>query len=136
MDREDYVKDLDSRYRMFADTYSLLLYNGGHYKEAVTYQEKAIAKLEDPDADMYARYVTYLRKDGQVDKAFAEAERIIRDGNAKDTVRSEFKALYLQLGKMGDYNSYIAKLDEAADLKEKASWFKKMIDILAPLFSN
>ena len=133
--KEEYFKSLDSDYGMFADTYALLLYRLGKYKEAQTYQEKAFAMAGDISPDMNARYVTYLNKNGEFDKAFTEAEKLIETGGATDSIKNDFKILYTKLNKQGDYNTYLAKLEESAYLKEKTMWLKKMIDMPAPAFS-
>lgn len=133
--KAEYLKSLDSYYGMYADTYALLLYNSGKYKDALTYQDKAFALMETGSADMHVRYVTYLKKDGQFAKAFTEAENLIKEGDATDSVKTDFKMLYTKLGKKGDYNTYLSKLEEAAYAKEREKWQKKMINMPAPTFS-
>jgi len=133
--KADYVKALDDDYGMFADTYALLLYRLGNYKEAIAYEDKSFAMSANTSPDMSVRYVTYLKMDRQFEKAFAAAEKLIKDGEATDSVKTDFKMLYAKLGKQGDYTSYLAKLEEASYLKEKETWLKRMIDMPAPAFS-
>jgi peroxiredoxin len=133
--KEEYVKSLDQAYGMYADTYALLLYHQGNFKDALATQEKAISLYDKPSADIMTRYVTYLIKDGQNDKAYNEAEKIIKDGKATDSLKADFRMLYASLKKEGTYETYIANLEKAALEKEKAEWTKKMINIPAPAFS-
>lgn len=133
--KEEYLKNLESTYGMYADTYALLLYNSGKYKEAIAYQDKSFSILKTGTADMRIRYVTYLKKDGQFEKAFTEAERVITEGNATDSIRNDFKMLYAKLGKKGDYKTHLSKIEALAYSNERAVWLKKMIDMPAPTFT-
>lgn len=133
--KEDYLKSLEATYGMYSDTYALLLYNQGKIKEAIVYQEKALALLPIPNDDIKVRYVVYLQKDSPSEKAFTETEKLIREGKAPDSIRNEFKVLYSKFGKQGGYDAYLADLDKVAALKERGEWIKKMIDEPAPAFS-
>ena len=133
--KDEYVKSLDQAYGMYADTYALLLYHQGDFKGALSNQEKAISLSKGSSPDVMSRYVTYLIKDGQNDKAYTEAEKIIKDGKATDSLKTEFKMLYTKLKKEGTYETYIANLEKAANEKERAEWTKKMISTPAPAFS-
>jgi len=130
--KDEYIKSLDRAYAMYADTYALLLHHQGNNKEALAYQEKAKAYN---DAGGNERYIMYLNLTGNKDKAYAEAEKIIKDGKATDSLKTIFKTLYTSLKKEGTYETYIANLEKAALEKERAEWTKKMINIPAPAFS-
>ncbi len=133
--KEDYLKYLDGAYGMYADTYALLLYHQGKFKEALAAQENALPMYASVPPDVAERYVTYLIKDGQNDKAYTEAEKLIKDGKATDSLKADFKRLYSTLKKEGTYETYIANLEKVALEKERAAWTKKMINIPAPAFS-
>nr|WP_315420331.1 redoxin domain-containing protein [uncultured Pedobacter sp.] len=130
--KDEYIKSLDRAYAMYADTYALLLHHQGNNKEALAYQEKAKAYN---DASGNERYIMYLNLTGNKDKAYAEAEKIIKEGKATDSLKTIFKTLYTSLKKEGTYETYIANLEKAALEKERAEWVKKMINIPAPGFS-
>lgn len=130
--KDEYIKSLDRSYAMYADTYALLLHHQGNNKEALAYQEKAKAYN---DADGNERYIMYLNLTGNKDKAYAEAEKIIKEGKATDSLKTIFKMLYTSLKKEGTYETYIASLEKVALEKERAAWTKKMINIPAPAFS-
>jgi peroxiredoxin len=133
--KAEYLKYLDGAYGMYADTYALLLYHKGDFKEALAIQEKAIPLYATVPPDVSSRYVTYLIKDGQNDKAYNEAEKLIKEGKGNDSLKAEFKMLYSTLKKEGTYETYIANLEKIVLEKEKAEWTKKMINIPAPSFS-
>ncbi len=130
--KDEYIKSLDRAYAMYADTYALLLHHQGNNKDALAYQEKAKAFN---DASGNERYVMYLNLTGNKDKAYTEAEKIIKEGKATDSLKATFKTLYTTLKKEGSYETFIANLEKAAIEKEKAEWTKKMINIPAPAFS-
>ena len=130
--KDEYIKSLDRAFAMYADTYALLLHHQGNNKEALAYQEKAKAYN---DASGNERYIMYLNLTGNKDKAYAEAEKIIKEGKATDSLKTIFKTLYTSLKKEGTYETYIANLEKAALEKERAEWTKKMINIPAPAFS-
>jgi len=130
--KEEYLKNLDQAYAMYADTYALLLHHQGNNKEALAYQEKA---KDYNDASGNERYIMYLNLTGNKDKAYAEAEKIIKEGKATDSLKTIFKTLYISLKKEGAYETYIANLEKAALEKERAEWAKKMINIPAPTFT-
>lgn len=133
--KDAYLKSLDQSYGMYADTYALLLYRGGNFKDALAVQEKALTLYTAVPPDVSTRYITYLVKDGQNDKAYTEAEKLIKDGKATDSLKADFKRLYITLKKEGTYETYITNLEKAALEKERAEWTKKMINIPAPAFS-
>lgn len=130
--KDEYIKSLDRAYAMYADTYALLLHHQGNDIEALAYQEKA---KDYNDASGNERYVMYLDLTGNKDKAYVEAEKIIKDGKATDSLKVTFKRLYTTLKKEGTYETYIANLEKAAVEKERAEWTKKMISTPAPAFS-
>lgn len=130
--KDEYIKSLDRTYAMYADTYALLLHHQGNNKEALAYQEKAKAYN---DAGGNERYIMYLNLTGNKDKAYTEAEKIIKEGKATDSLKTIFKTLYTSLKKEGTYETYIANLEKEALEKERAEWTKKMINTPAPGFS-
>ena len=133
--KDEYIKSLDRSYGMYADTYALLLYHTGDFKGALNTQDKAIKLYAVVPPDVSTRYVTYLIKDGQQDKAFSEAESLLKDGKGTDSLKADFKRLYVDLKKPGTADTYLAGIEKEALAKEKAEWVKKMINIPAPAFS-
>lgn len=135
MPENEYLDGIMDDYLNFNRTYSLILFDLGKYNDAITYFEKSMPLSQKSDPELIASYITYLKADGQFEKAFVRAELLIRDGNASDAVLADYKMLYTKLGKKRNYMSYLSKLKEASTLKEKDEWLKKMTNIPAPDFS-
>ncbi|RYE42673.1 MAG: TlpA family protein disulfide reductase, partial [Sphingobacteriales bacterium] len=130
--REQYLENLDRSYLMYADTYALLLHNQGNDKEAVKYQEMA---LDFSDNAGLERYVMYLDLSGSKDKAFSEAERIIKEGKGTEALKARFKTLYESKKLAVPFESYLAKIEQSLIEKEKKEWIGKMTNEPAPSFS-
>ncbi|MHC8950113.1 redoxin domain-containing protein [Sphingobacterium hungaricum] len=133
--RDEYIKNLNSTYGMYADTYALLLYRQGNFKDALAMQEKAIANFTREDPEILTRRVIYLVKNAEYEKAFNEAERLTKEGMGSDTLKSELKDLYVILKKEGSFETYWAGVENIAKEKKNAELMQKMINIPAPAFS-
>lgn len=130
--KEDYIKNLDASYAMYADTYALLLDHSGNSAEALKYQEIAVNQNNFANAEMNARYVNFLAKAGQKDKVVTYAERFIKDGQGTEQMKLDLKSGYT--GKE-TFDTYYAALEKVADEKEKAKFAKQMINMPAPKFT-
>ena len=130
--REQYLENLDRSYLMYADTYALLLHNQGNDKEAVKYQEMALDFSDNPGLE---RYVMYLDLSGSKDKAFSEAERIIKEGKGTEALKARFKTLYESKKLAEPFESYLSKIEQSLIEKEKKEWIGKMTNEPAPSFS-
>jgi len=133
--KDAYLKSLDQTYGMYADTYALSLYRAGNFKDALAYQEKSKASGVAISADMKERYITYLIKNGNSEKAWTAAEEFVKTGKASDSTKSNLKTLFTGLKKTGDFEDYYAGLLKVAYEKDKAVWAKRMINDAAPDFS-
>lgn len=131
--KADYIKSLDVTYGNYAHTYARLLYLQGKYEEALAIKEQAMSLA--PSTENAISYVSYLMKNGQNEKAFSEAEKIIRLGKATPTLNAAFKSLYETLKKEESYELYVANLNKQASLNEQDEWLKMMVNIPAPKFS-
>ena len=131
--KEEYVRSLDHTYGTYSHTYAKLLYLQGRYKEALESKEKALQLA--PSLEEEISYVSYLMKDGQNEKAFGIAEKIMKSGKATPALKADFKHLYMILKKEGSYESYVDNLGQMAFNKERDEWLKNMINIPAPDFS-
>jgi len=130
--KEDYLKSLDASYANFVDTYALLLSHSGNYVEALKHQEIAVNKNNFVNASMNERYVTFLTKAGQKDKAVTYAERFIKDGKGTDQMKLDLQSAYT--GKE-PFDTYYAALEKIALEKERAKFAKEMINMPAPKFT-
>ncbi len=125
-------KGMERYYAMYADTYALLLHKQGNDKEALFYQE--VAKPYN-DEGGNERYVMYLDLSGNKEKAYTEAESILKAGKGTDALKIRFKALYEGRSSTIPFDTYMAGIDQSAREKIRSEWAKKMINDPAPGFS-
>ena len=130
--KEDYLKGIENNYGMFADTYALLLHHLGKDVEALKFQEVAVNQNKFVNAEMNARYVTFLAKAGQYDKVTTYAERFIKEGKGSEQMKADLKLAYKGTQ---PFDAYYAVLEREALEKEKAKFMKEMINLPAPKFS-
>lgn len=130
--QEDYLKNLESNYAMYADTYALLLDHSGKYAEALKFQEGAVTKNNFTNPEMNARYVNLLAKNNQNDKVITFAERFIKDGQGTEQMKLDLKSAYKGAE---TFDVYYATLEKVANEKEKAKFMKEMINMPAPTFA-
>jgi len=130
--KEDYIKELENNYALYADTYAFLLSTAGKDAEALQYQELAVNGNNFSNDDMNARYVTLLVKNKQNDKALSFAERFVKDGKGSDQMKADLKAVYHG---NSPFEAYYAALEKESMEKEKAKFIKDMLNMPAPKFS-
>ncbi|MBA6152791.1 TlpA disulfide reductase family protein [Gelidibacter maritimus] len=133
--KKQYAKSLESQYRMYADTYALILFKQGKVKEAIAYQEKATdAKARDVDGNQ--RYIEYLVADNQHQKVIEKAEHFMTLGHANETIKEAYKTAYLiENPSATDADAKIASFDKEAYKTQVAEIKKTMLDEEAPTFS-
>lgn len=133
--KKQYQRYLESQYRMYADTYALILFKQGNTKDAITYQEKAIdAKASDVDVNQ--RYIDYLVADNQYEKVKEKAEHFIKLGHANNDIKEAYKMAYLKENPSAtDVDAKIAAFDEEAYRTQVAEIKKTMLDEEAPSFN-
>jgi thiol-disulfide isomerase/thioredoxin len=129
--KEKYLADLDRSYAMNADTYALILHYKGKDKEAVVYQEMA---QPFADAEGNDRYVMYLDLSGDREKAFKEADRLLRLGKGTNEMKNRFQVLYEAKKPETTFDIYMAGVEKEAVVNRRAEWMKKMIHVPAPAF--
>jgi thiol-disulfide isomerase/thioredoxin len=130
--QEEYEKGLDGSYASYADTYAVLLGLQGKYAEALAFQEDAVNKNKFSSAEMNARYVNFLAKNGKNDKVITFAERFIKEGQGTAEMKTDLQGAYKGTT---PFDVYYAALEKEANEKEKAKWMKEMINMPAPKFS-
>ena len=130
--QEDYLKNIESSYASYADTYALLLAHSGNYAEALKFQEDAVVKNNYSRPEMNARYVDFLAKNSQNEKVITFAERFIKAGQGTEEMKLALKAAYK--GTV-PFDTYYAALEKEANDKEMAKFMKEMINQPAPTFA-
>lgn len=130
--KESYIKNLESNYTNFADTYALLLDHLGKTAEALKYQEEAVTKNNFSNHEMNERYVLFLSKNKQNDKVITYAERFIKNGQGTEQMKANLKAAYKG---SEPFDAYYAVLEKESVEKEKAKMIKEMMDTPSPTFA-
>lgn len=123
-------------YDMFADTYALLLYHLKEYKEAYTYQEKAVAGNKRNDVSMNEAFALYTEKVKGPKIARQELESFVKAGKATAKMKEQFKRLYLADNKTeNQWVGYVAELEKEFKAKKRAELAKEMLNDAAPAFA-
>ncbi|WP_299389808.1 TlpA disulfide reductase family protein [uncultured Gelidibacter sp.] len=132
---KQYQQSLASQYRMYADTYALILFKQGKIKDAIAYQEKAQhPKLQDVEGN--ERLIEFLMADKQYDKVVAKAENYITLGNGNAKIKEAYKTAYLKVNPDAkDADDNLAAFDKAAYNTQMAEIKKTMLDEEAPAFT-
>lgn len=129
-----YKNSLVSTYNMYADTYALLAFKKGDFKEAIKYQAQAVEK--DANAEMNERYIQFLIADKQYDTAQKKASEFIENGKSTAKLKTYFKeAVANNNNGEGDAETLLANLEAKAKTKELEHLRKKLIDEVAPDFT-
>lgn len=93
--KNQYKNSLESSYRMYADTYALILFKQGKVKEAISFQEKAIG--EGGNAEVNERYIEFLTKDQQYSTVLKAASEFVRNNAATEKTKEALKKAYMQV---------------------------------------
>ncbi len=133
--KKQYEKNLNSTFRMYADTYALILFKQGKIKEAIDYQEKAFdAKSQDDDAN--ARYIEFLMTDKQYDKAIKKSEEFIAQGHGNEKLKKDYKIAYLKANPNDkNFDAKLKELEVKAEQNAVTEIKKSMLDEEAPTFT-
>ena len=128
-----YKKDVDDSYNMFADTYALLQYKLGNVKEAITYQAKAVG--DGKSSDINERYIEFLMADKQYKLVAEKANLFLSEGHGTSKIKDFYKTAYTSINPDAtDFDSIISKIDKANHERELAELKKSMLDEEAPQF--
>jgi thiol-disulfide isomerase/thioredoxin len=131
---KQYVKNIESSYNMFADTYALLQYKLGNVKEAITYQAQAVG--DGKSAEVNDRYIEFLVADKQYKLAAEKANDFLSEGNGSAKMKADYKTAYTNLnaGAKG-FDTVMAAIDQTNHDRELAVLKESMLDEVAPQFT-
>lgn len=128
-----YKKNIESSYNMYADTYALILFKQDKLKDAIKYQKVAVG--EGNNADINERYIQFLVADKQYKLAAEEANAFLNDGKGSEKMVDYYKTAYTEINKDGDFDAVIAEIEKKAHEKELANLKKTMLNEDAPGFA-
>lgn len=129
-------QQLKRTYDMFADTYALLLYHLGDYKNAYAYQEKAVNGNNRNDVSMNEAFAVYTEKVKGPAAALKELECFVKAGKATPKMKEQFKRLYLAGNNTeNQWMAYVEDLEKDFRAAERAKLAKEMLNDPAPGFA-
>lgn len=135
LSKRQYERNLNSTYKMYADTYAVILFKQGKVKEAIDYQEKAFDP-KNQDAEANARYIEFLMADKQYEKASKKSEEFIEQGHGNDKMKAAYKTAYMQLNpKSKDFDEKLKAMEAVAKQNAMAEIKKTMLNEDAPAFN-
>ena len=121
---------------MALDTYGFILLKQDRAKEALPVFEEAVQLTERQNLDVNERYAEALVKAGSSEKAVAEIEKFIKDGNSTAKIKDLFKkAIALHTGGLEEASQRLQELEKTAEKKMAAELKEKMISSPAPDFT-
>ena len=133
--KKQWEKDRKTGYGMYADTYSLILYELKDYKNGYQYAKDAAGINEFKNAEYNERYSQLMVKVTPRAMAMKELEKFVKEGVASSKTKDLLKELYVAEKKSdAGYDEYLAKLEMAAKEKMKEELAKTMINDPAPKF--
>jgi len=125
-----------NQYGMYADTYSLILYELKDYKNGYQYAKDAANINEFKNAEYNERYCQLLVKVSPAAIAKKEMEQMVKDGVLTSKSKELLKDLYVAENKsVAGYDEYLVKLESAAREKKREELAKTMINEGAPKFT-
>ena len=123
-------------YSMYADTYSLLLYELGDYTNGFPYAKESAIINEFKNTEYNERYAQLLVKVMPAAAAKKEIESLVKNAAASSNTKALLKELYIVENKSdAGYDVYIAKLESTAKEKKREELAKTMINEEAPKFN-
>lgn len=135
MTDEQWKKGQQSSYGNYADTYAMILAKQGNYKDALTYQKKAVEYSQGKTPDINERYAEYLVKDGDYAAAQSEIVQFFTSGHNTAKMNDYLKTAYVKLNSSDKgFSDYLGGLEDKADAKMKSDLAKIMIDKPAAAF--
>jgi peroxiredoxin len=118
------------------DTYALLLYKNGDYKNAMDWQTLACEQAEFANAEMNERYAAYFEKINDAKSTEKLLADFIAQGNASSKMVAQHKHLFIANNTLESaYEKYVASLEKEAKAKKHEALVKTMIDEAAPSFT-
>jgi thiol-disulfide isomerase/thioredoxin len=115
MSESEWKENLDYTKSQYHDTYALLCYKQGKVEDAITYQQKALAKYEHIDGEMHERLAVYLQKGNRTAEMEALLDEIIVSGKASEKVKAMHRDHWTTKATTEElYQQYLSQLEQRA----------------------
>jgi thiol-disulfide isomerase/thioredoxin len=134
---KQWEKERENTYALYADTYAMVEYRLGKYKNGFPYtEESAITINKGQDADQNNTWALLAEKVLPPGKCVAQLEQFVRNSKASDSVKAVLKRVYIASKKPADgYDDYPNSLENEAKDRMEAETRKSMIKQEAPMFT-
>ena len=126
----------ESTYAMYADTYGMVLYKLGKYKQGLAFAKDAVQIKKGKSADENTTYALLAEKALPAKQYKKELEQFVRDGKSSSQIKEILKRTYQKEHKDAEgFNTYIAALEKESYLKMLEELRKSMLSESAPAFA-
>ncbi|HEX7754693.1 MAG TPA: TlpA disulfide reductase family protein [Niabella sp.] len=133
---KDWEEQRQNNFATFADTYGMVLYKLGRYKEGLPYsKEAALTIAKGQNTDENSTYALLAEKVLAPKKYKPQLEQFVKDGKANAVIRDILKTTYLRENKSdAGYDQYLTALEQDARLKMIEKLKKEKLNNAAPKF--
>lgn len=126
----------ENTYAMYADTYAMVQYKLGNYKEGFPYTEEAALKINKGEsADQNNTYALLASKVLSPKKLVPTLEKMVKDGKSTSAIKDILKEQYIKKHGENGYKNYMATLEKASLEKMMAELKKSMLNNQSPSFA-
>lgn len=133
---QQYIKNLQSSYHTYADTYATLLFHSGEFDKALEIEKEAVDHFKRKNINMNEAYALLVEKTKGKQAARDELQKFFEDGKYTPAMKEQLKAIFMSDNKTEeDWLKYAGNLEEMAFNKLKAELAKQMINLPAPQFA-
>lgn len=132
----EWIKQKESDYATYADTYAMILYRMGNYKKALQYAKEAQVITKGGSADHNMTYSLIAEKAMKPSQYKSSVEQFVKDGKSNAAINGVLKGLYIkEKGSDAGFDNYVAALEKEAYNKMLADLKKEMLDDATPQFT-
>ncbi len=126
-----------NNYSTYADTYAMVMYKLGKYKDGFPYTKDAAVEIgKGHDADLNNTYALLAEKTLPEKKYVKQLEQFVKDGKSTSNIKEILKRAYVKKHQSAEgYNDYITALERDSYLKMIAEIKKEILSDKAPGFS-
>ncbi len=124
-------------YATYADTYAMILYKKGDYKQGFSYTKDAAINIsKGKDADLNNTYALLAEKTLSQKEYVKQIEQFVKDGKSTSDMKDILKRAYIKKHQSENgYDDYITALEKDGYLKMIADIKKGMLSDKAPAFT-
>ena len=132
-----WVKSRENTLAMIADTYAMVLFKNGKYKNGYAIaKESAIDLLKGEDAEQNNTYALLAEKVLSPKKYVPQLEQFVKDGKSGADIKKILERAYVNKNKSSaGFENYMSALEKESYLKMLAELQEKMLNNESPSFA-